>query len=52
MRQTPALAPKSYSRTGQIHSIYAPAEHPYGTVHKTADDAYRAELTELLEDDD
>ncbi|MGG4144706.1 hypothetical protein ABEW34_16450 [Paenibacillus algorifonticola] len=40
------------SKPLKIHSIYAPAEHPYGTVHKTADDADRAELTELLEDDD
>ncbi|WP_338553503.1 MFS transporter [Paenibacillus sp. KS-LC4] len=40
------------SKPLKIYSIYAPAEHPYGTVHKTADDADRAELTELLEDDD
>ncbi|MEI7027392.1 MFS transporter [Paenibacillus sp. y28] len=36
----------------KIYSIYAPAEHPYGTVHKTADQADREELAELLNDDD
>jgi MFS family permease len=35
----------------KIYSIYAPAEHTYGTVHKTASDADRAELDELMEDD-
>lgn len=35
----------------KIYSIYAPSEHPYGTVHKTADEADREELAELLEDD-
>lgn len=35
----------------KIYSIYAPSEHPYGTVHKTSDAADRAELKELLEED-
>jgi MFS family permease len=35
----------------KIYSIYAPPEHPYGTIHKTADEADREELAELLEDD-
>lgn len=35
----------------KIYSIYAPAEHPYGTVHRTADEADRAELAEKLEED-
>ncbi|RCW43035.1 MFS transporter [Paenibacillus prosopidis] len=39
------------SKPLKIYSIYAPSEHPYGTVHKTADDADREELAELLEDD-
>lgn len=39
------------SKPLKIYSIYAPGEHPYGTVHRTADEADRAELTELLEDD-
>lgn len=39
------------SKPLKIYSIYAPSEHPYGTVHKTADEADREELAELLEDD-
>ncbi len=39
------------SKPLKIYSIYAPTEHPYGTVHKTADEADREELAELLEDD-
>jgi MFS family permease len=35
----------------KIYSIYAPSEHPYGTIHLTADEADREELAELLEDD-
>lgn len=35
----------------KIYSIYAPSEHPYGTIHKTADQADREEMAELLEDD-
>lgn len=39
------------SKPLKIYSIYAPSEHPYGTVHMTADEADREELAELLEDD-
>ena len=39
------------SKPLKIYSIYAPSEHPYGTIHKTADEADREELAELLEDD-
>ncbi len=39
------------SKPLKIYSIYAPSEHPYGTIHKTADQADREELAELLEDD-
>lgn len=39
------------SKPLKIYSIYAPSEHPYGTVHKTAVEADREELAELLEDD-
>ncbi|MBB3111589.1 MFS family permease [Paenibacillus phyllosphaerae] len=35
----------------KIYSIYAPAEHPYGTVHRTSDQADREELAELLDED-
>ncbi|MBD0382048.1 MFS transporter [Paenibacillus sedimenti] len=40
------------SKPLKIYSIYAPSEHPYGTIHKTANEADREELAELLEDDD
>lgn len=39
------------SKPLKIYSIYAPSEHPYGTIHKTADQADREELAEMLEDD-
>lgn len=39
------------SKPLKIYSIYAPSEHPYGTIHKTSDQADREDLAELLEDD-
>ena len=38
------IEPKNIgNRPLKVYSIYAPPQHPFGTVHKTKQDAERAE---------